>query len=52
MTGREIRTLVNQVREAGTFEEVFRGDNLSSGIYFYTLTSGGFSQTKKLMLIK
>jgi hypothetical protein len=36
----------------GTYEAGFRGDNLTSGIYFYRLTTNDFAETKKMMLIK
>jgi|GEM_PF-1207009 len=50
--GREITTLVNEVKSPGTYEVKFDGSNLSSGTYFYRLTSNGFSQTMKLLLLK
>jgi len=50
--GREIQTLVNERLQPGTYETTFDGSALSSGIYFYKLTSGDFTQTKRLTLIK
>ncbi len=50
--GREITTLVNEVKSPGTYEVYFNASNLTSGVYFYQLTSNGFSQTKKLLLLK
>ena len=50
--GREIRTLVNEEKTAGNYTVQFNGSNLSSGIYFYRMQSGSFSQTKKLILLK
>ncbi|MBK8947102.1 MAG: T9SS type A sorting domain-containing protein [Ignavibacteriae bacterium] len=50
--GREIKTLVNKVQTPGNYEVKFDAGNLSTGIYFYTLKSGDFYQTKKMMLIK
>ena len=50
--GREVAQLVNEEKSAGTHEVKFNGTNLSSGIYFYRITSGNFTQTKKLMLLK
>jgi hypothetical protein len=52
LTGREVSTLVNEQKSAGKYEVEFNGGNLSSGIYFYRISSGNFSQTKKLVLIK
>ena len=52
ITGREIRTLINESLAPGTYETTFDGSRLSSGIYFYKLTAGDFSQTKRLTLLK
>ena len=52
MLGREIRTLVNEVKSAGNFSVDFNASELSSGIYFYRLETNGFSDIKKMMLIK
>ncbi|MCX6165917.1 MAG: T9SS type A sorting domain-containing protein [Ignavibacteriae bacterium] len=50
--GKEVATLVNEVKNAGTFNVDFNGATLSSGIYFYKLESGDFSSVKKMMLVK
>jgi photosystem II stability/assembly factor-like uncharacterized protein len=52
MLGREMKSLVNGFKNAGTYEVTFNGNNLSSGIYFYKLQTDAQVQTKKLMLIK
>jgi photosystem II stability/assembly factor-like uncharacterized protein len=52
MMGREVQTLVNERLQAGTYEALFDGSKLSSGTYFYKLTAGDFTATKKLTLIK
>lgn len=52
LMGREVAALVNEVREAGSYSVTFNATNLPSGIYFYTLTSGNFTSTKKLILLK
>lgn len=54
MLGQEVETLVNEMKNAGQYEVKFNaaGLNLSSGVYIYRIKSGGFVQTKKLMLIK
>jgi photosystem II stability/assembly factor-like uncharacterized protein len=52
MLGKEVATLVNEEKAAGSFEIEFNAANLSSGIYFYNLQAGGFTQTKKLILMK
>ncbi len=50
--GNEVATLVNEYREAGSYKVEFNGSNLSSGIYFYTLSAGSFIETKKLAILK
>ncbi len=50
--GQKITTLVDEIKEAGTYEVTFNGENLGSGIYCYVLTSGDFFGVKKMMLIK
>jgi hypothetical protein len=50
--GKEIKTLVNEQLQPGTYEATFDGSNLPSGIYFYKLTSGKYSETRKLVLLK
>ncbi|MCL5267086.1 MAG: T9SS type A sorting domain-containing protein [Bacteroidetes bacterium] len=50
--GREVATLVNEVKQGGSYEVKFDAGNLPSGVYFYRLTAGSFVQTKKLMLIR
>ena len=50
--GREVQTLVNESKAAGSYKVSFNASNLSSGIYFYTINAGSYSETKKMMLIK
>lgn len=50
--GREIKSLVNEVKSPGTYEVKFNGSDLSSGTYFYKITVGNFTQTKKMLLVK
>ena len=50
--GREVSTLINEVKQAGTYEINFNASNLSSGVYFYRITAGDFTDVKKMMLIK
>lgn len=50
--GREVRTLVNEVQTSGVKEIEFNAAALPSGIYFYTLSAGDFTNTKKMILIK
>jgi hypothetical protein len=50
--GRLIRTLVKENQKAGVYEVNFDGRELSSGIYFYRITTKEFTDTKKMILIK
>ena len=50
--GNEVKTLVNRYQSAGYYEVEFNVDNLPSGIYFYRIISGKFSDTKKMILLK
>jgi hypothetical protein len=50
--GREIKTLVNETLQPGSYEVTFDGSNLASGVYLYKLTTEGFSETKKMLMIK
>jgi len=50
--GKEIRTLVNGRESAGFHSAVFVASDLPSGVYFYRMQAGKFSETKKLMVIK
>jgi hypothetical protein len=52
ITGKEVATLLNEQLQPGTYEVTFNALTLSSGIYYYRLTSDGFSETKKMMLVK
>jgi hypothetical protein len=52
MLGREVSTLVNQQLKPGTYEIDFEGSRFSSGVYFYRLISGDYSQTRKLIINK
>lgn len=50
--GRQIATLINEELSSGVYEVEFDGRGLSSGVYFYKLTSGSFVETKKMMILK
>ena len=50
--GKEVATLVNEVKNAGSYSVDFGASNLTSGVYFYKLESSEFSDIKKMMLIK
>jgi hypothetical protein len=52
MIGREVATLVNETKDAGSYEVTFTASQLASGVYFYKLSSGVFTSMKKLVLMK
>jgi hypothetical protein len=52
LLGEEVATLINTEMTTGTYEADFRGTEISSGIYFYTLTADNFISTKKMILLK
>lgn len=52
MLGREVAILVNKDYSAGNYTVDFDASSLATGVYFYSINAGGFTDTKKLMLIK
>jgi len=50
--GKKVSTLYNEEKPAGSYEIEFDGAELTSGVYFYTITAGDFRQTKKLLYLK
>jgi len=50
--GREVKTLVNEIKPAGKFKVEFDGSNFASGVYFFRIEAGDFVQTKRMVLIK
>ena len=52
LLGREVAILVNEEKPAGSYSVRWNATNIPSGVYFYRLTAEGFSETKKLSLIK
>jgi hypothetical protein len=50
--GREVATLINKQQKAGNYEVNFNASQLTSGIYFYQLKSGSFTQSRKMILLK
>ena len=52
LLGREVKTLVSEEMQAGNYTISFDASSLSSGIYFYTLNTGEFISTKKMVLLK
>jgi len=52
LLGREVAVLVNDYLQPGNYEVLFDGSNFASGIYFYTLQTGEFIESKRMLLIK
>ncbi|MBK7378339.1 MAG: T9SS type A sorting domain-containing protein [Ignavibacteriales bacterium] len=50
--GNEVEVLINEQKEPGNYQIDFNASELSSGIYYYTLTAGNFTSTKKMILVK
>jgi hypothetical protein len=50
--GNEVASLVNTTQEAGKYNVKFDASSLSSGLYIYTLNTGNFTSSKKMMLLK
>jgi hypothetical protein len=50
--GNEVATLVDEYKPAGKYEIVWNAAGLTSGIYFYKLTAGDYSDTRKLLFLK
>jgi len=50
--GREVITLVKEYQTSGVYELIFEATNLSSGVYFYKLTQGEFSISKKMLILR
>ena len=50
--GREVATLINEEKLAGSYSVTFNASSLSSGVYFYRMISGSYITTKKMLLLK
>ncbi|MBK9097962.1 MAG: T9SS type A sorting domain-containing protein [bacterium] len=50
--GNEVATLISEEKPAGAYQFNFDASNLSSGVYFYKLTSGNLSETRKMILLR
>ncbi|MCX6152449.1 MAG: T9SS type A sorting domain-containing protein [Ignavibacteriales bacterium] len=50
--GREVKTLIDDLKLPGNYEVIFNATGLSSGIYFYRIDAGEFSKTKKMLVLK
>jgi len=52
ITGREVAVLVNEYKNPGIYSVDFNASSLSSGVYFYKMESGSFTDTKKMLILK
>ncbi len=52
LLGQKVVSIINKVMDAGKYDVKFNADNLSAGIYFYSLKTNNFVSTKKMMLLK
>ncbi len=52
ITGREVRTLLNEFRTAGYYTLNFNASGLAGGVYFYNIYADKFTTTKKMMLVR
>ena len=50
--GKEVATLVNSRKAIGNYKVNFNASNLTSGVYFYRIQAGNFTETKKFILLK
>ncbi|HRJ05823.1 MAG TPA: T9SS type A sorting domain-containing protein, partial [Ignavibacteria bacterium] len=52
VTGKVVSTLISQSMKAGNYVADFDASSLTSGVYFYKLTSGSYINTKRMILVK
>jgi hypothetical protein len=52
VNGQEVASLIDEVKSPGTFETTFRTDGVAPGTYFYSLKANGFSETRKMVVLK
>lgn len=52
MLGREVTQLVNEYKDAGSYEAVWNGVDQTSGVYFYRIEAGSFTKEMKMILVK
>lgn len=50
--GQEVATLVNEEQTVGNYVALFEANKLATGVYFYRLQAGSFTQVKKMLLLK
>jgi hypothetical protein len=47
-----VKTLVDEIKQPGNYEVKFEANDLPSGIYFYNIKTKGFTDTKKMILLR
>ncbi|MGV8018432.1 MAG: T9SS type A sorting domain-containing protein [Ignavibacteria bacterium] len=52
ITGKKVSQLINGRMQAGQYAETWNASNYTSGVYFYVLSTGKFSSTRKMVLLK
>ncbi|MCH8306187.1 MAG: T9SS type A sorting domain-containing protein, partial [Candidatus Marinimicrobia bacterium] len=52
LLGEEVAQLVDGFQQAGEYRLSWNASNVSSGIYFYRLSAGNYTETKKMVLLK
>lgn len=52
LLGKEVSTIVSEVKNAGGYEVIYNASHLTSGVYYYTMRSGKFNQTRKMVFLK
>jgi aminopeptidase N len=52
MTGKEVEVLVNEIKHAGRYSVSFNAMKKASGVYYYKLQAGDFTEVKKMILLK
>jgi hypothetical protein len=52
LLGQEVATLVNQEQTRGNYVALFEANKMATGVYFYRLEAGKFTETKKMLLLK
>jgi hypothetical protein len=52
LSGREVATLVNEVKQPGTYTVQWNASKVASGVYFYRLQTGSFVQTRKMVIVR
>ncbi|MBW1673041.1 MAG: T9SS type A sorting domain-containing protein [Deltaproteobacteria bacterium] len=52
LLGRKIKTLVNEKQQAGYHQVIWNAKDKTSGVYFYKIKGGDYTETKKMLLLK